>query len=58
MIGLRDAQLPPDAEAILQIDTSFSTNAIYIVATEAPPESRSEKLNWPFHSPNGFPSTN
>ena len=57
MIGLRDAQLPPDAEAILQIDTSFSTNAIYIVE-EAPPESRSEKLNWPFHSPNGFPSTN
>ena len=31
MIGLRDAQLPPDADAILRIDTSFSTNAIYIV---------------------------
>ena len=31
MIGLRDAQLPADADAILQIDTSFSTNAIYIV---------------------------
>jgi ribosomal protein S18 acetylase RimI-like enzyme len=31
MIGLRDAQLPADADAILRIDTSFSTDAIYMV---------------------------
>jgi ribosomal protein S18 acetylase RimI-like enzyme len=31
MIGLRDAQFPADADAILQIDTSFSTDAIYVV---------------------------
>jgi ribosomal protein S18 acetylase RimI-like enzyme len=30
MIGLRDAQLPADTNAILQLDTSFSTNAIYV----------------------------
>jgi len=31
MIGLRDAQLPADADAILQLDTSFSTDSIYLV---------------------------
>ena len=31
MIGLRDAQFPADADAILQLDTSFSTDAIYEV---------------------------
>jgi hypothetical protein len=31
MIELRDAQLPADANAILQLDTSFSTHAIYVV---------------------------
>lgn len=31
MIGLRDAQLPADSDAILRIDSGFSTDAIYIV---------------------------
>ena len=58
MIGLRDAQLPPDAEAILQIDTSFSTNAIYIVDRSSTGIALREIQLVPFHSPNGFPSTN
>jgi len=31
MIGLREAQLPADADAIAQLDTSYSTDAIYAV---------------------------
>lgn len=35
MIGLRDAQLPADADAIAQLDTGFSTDVIYVVDQSA-----------------------